>query len=258
MTKFGKHDDGKWRRFCLPWRGKWKQLSKWQKGDHKGVELACTNPGVCGWYSRRSWSHQRHILAACYFGVFEAKRTSRLFCYSRSPTTAAKLPAHLGWCRWVFLFLVFVFLCLSPVLPPFLLACSSCSLCLSFLSSLCVACLLFFLFLFVFLPPLLLSLYSLCLGPLILFACLDLTAYSIVIFPSTFLDCARFLFFWQERALCRRQTRLPETPHGGVHRKATAGLSAAWCCCRLTKLKTAAPELLDSPHALDREGLLRL
>jgi len=70
----------------------------WQKGDHGGFELACMNPRcLCGRYSRRSWSHRRHILAACYFGVFEAKRTSRLFCYSRSPTTAGELPAHLGW-----------------------------------------------------------------------------------------------------------------------------------------------------------------
>ena len=53
--------------------------------------------------------------------------------------------------------------CLSPVLPPFLLVCSSCSLCLSSLSSLCVACLLFFLLCFVCLPPLLLALCSLCL-----------------------------------------------------------------------------------------------
>ena len=80
---------------------------------------------LCGRYSRRSWSHRRHILVACYFGVFEAKRTSRRFCYSRSLTTAGELPAHLGWCRWVFLFLVFVFLlsclpfCLSALLALF-------------------------------------------------------------------------------------------------------------------------------------------
>ena len=77
--------------------------------------------------------------------------------------TAGKLHGNLRWCRWVFIFLVFVFLCLSLVLLPFLLVCSSCSLCLSSLSSLCVACLLFFRFFFVCIPPLLLSLYSLCL-----------------------------------------------------------------------------------------------
>ena len=50
--------------------------------------------------------------------------------------------------------------CLSPVLPPFLLVCSSCSLCLSSLSSLCVACLLFFLLFFVCLPPCFFFLFS--------------------------------------------------------------------------------------------------
>ena len=52
----------------------------WQKGDHGGVELACMNPGVCVPDTRDG----RGPTDACYFGVFEAKRTSQRFCYSRN------------------------------------------------------------------------------------------------------------------------------------------------------------------------------
>ena len=81
--------------------------------------------------------------------------------------TCRQQATHDGAGGCVFLFLVLVFFCFSPV--------SSCSLCLSSLLWLCVSCLLFFLCLFLSLPPLLLSLCFLCLvlSPLALFSLLS-------------------------------------------------------------------------------------
>ena len=70
----------------------------WQKGDHGGFELACMNPGVCVADTRdgRGPTDATHWRLAT-LGYLKPKRTSRIFCYSRSPTTAGELPAHLGW-----------------------------------------------------------------------------------------------------------------------------------------------------------------
>ena len=70
----------------------------WQKGDHGGFELACMNPGVCVADTRDG----RGPTDATYWrlgtlGYLKPSEHRGDVRYSRSPTTAGKLPAHLRW-----------------------------------------------------------------------------------------------------------------------------------------------------------------
>ena len=73
-----------------------KKEKKKQKVATRGFELACSNPRcLCGRSSRRSWSHRRHILAVCYFGVFKGKQHRDFATFGRAYRHADKLDGHL-------------------------------------------------------------------------------------------------------------------------------------------------------------------